>query len=320
MKILTVEDDVLSALILRRTLEQMGHEVISTGDGWEAWQLVQQNEFRLIISDWMMPRMDGLELCRRIRRLPDGPYPYVILLTAKHQRQDRIEGLHAGADDFLVKPLDQGELKARVHVARRILMMQEELRNRSRELEQMHAELGRQNSRLAEMAASDSLTGLKNRRYFCERLDHSYSFARRQGLPLSMVMMDVDRFKLYNDSFGHPAGDALLIDLANMLFGITRESDLVARYGGEEFVFLLSGTGPEAARLFCERVRSSIEVHPWALRPITVSFGIASLSDRDREPADLIAEADRALYLSKERGRNHVSHFEELALAGHARS
>src|SRR3954454_19159053 len=226
MQILIAEDDLLSSLILRKTLEKLGHEVIVAVDGADAWQQVEQRDVRLVISDWMMPRMDGLEICRRIRSRPKGPYIYVILVTAKQQRKDRIEALEAGADDFLVKPLDRGELMARVRVAVRILTMQEELEKRTRALEAAHVELEQKNERLAEAAVSDSLTGLKNRRHFRETLDSSFSFATRKGMDLSVVMLDVDQFKPYNDVYGHPAGDLVLTDLAATLRANARDSDL----------------------------------------------------------------------------------------------
>src|SRR5262249_17968127 len=158
-----------------------------------------------------------------------------------------------------------------------ILTMQEQLQARSRELELMRDELAFQNQRLAEMAVCDSLTGLKNRRHFREVLDANFSFALRQRLPLSVVMVDVDQFKAYNDTFGPPAGDAVLSELAAMLLKNAREHDLVARYGGEEFVILLPATEQAAARIACERTRALIERHGWRLRPITASFGIATL-------------------------------------------
>jgi diguanylate cyclase (GGDEF)-like protein len=312
MKVLIVEDEPMSAMVLRRTLETIGHEPIVASDGLEAWELIQRDEIHLLISDWMMPRMDGLELCRQIRARSDRAYTYIIVVTAKRQRQDRIEALHAGADDLLSKPYDQGELLARTQVAQRILTMQAELQARSRELEAMRDELAFQNARLAEMAVCDSLTGLKNRRHFREVLDASYAFALRQRLPLSIVMVDVDQFKAYNDTFGHPAGDAMLTRLAAVLVENLREHDLVARYGGEEFVILLPATGTSAARLVCERIRLMIERHSWGYRPITASFGIATLEQAIHGPAQLIDEADQALYHSKRRGRNRVSHFHEL--------
>jgi diguanylate cyclase (GGDEF)-like protein len=314
MKILIVEDDLLSSLVLRKTLEKMGHEIVTAVDGLDAWQRVQQDDIRLVISDWMMPRMDGLDLCRRIRSRLQRAYIYIFLLTAKQQREDRIEGLRAGADDFLVKPLDRSELMARVHVALRILAMQEELQSRSRELEEAHAELKRKNAKLAEAAISDSLTGLKNRRHFREVLEQSYSFAVRQGLPLSVVMLDVDQFKPYNDMFGHPAGDSLLADLAATLVDNARDHDLVARYGGEEFVILLPGTTAEQARLVCERARMIIESKPWPLRPITASLGVATNTPATANASQLVDEADQALYHSKKLGRNRVTHYRDLAL------
>lgn len=312
MKILIAEDDLLSSLILRKTLERMGHEVVAVVDGADAMQRVSQGDVRLVISDWMMPRMDGLEFCRRIRRRAAGPYIYIILVTAKQQRKDRIEGLEAGADDFLVKPLDRGELMARVSVALRILSMQEELENRTRALEATRLELELKNARLAEAAVSDSLTGLKNRRHFHERLESTFSLALRQGLALSVVMLDVDQFKPYNDVYGHPAGDVVLTELAATLRANARDHDLVARYGGEEFVILLPGSGAEAARVFCERIRQRIEHYPWPLRTITASLGISTLTPLTVNPAQMIDEADRALYHSKEAGRNRITHYQEL--------
>jgi two-component system chemotaxis response regulator CheY len=315
MRVLIVEDDPMSALVLRHALETMGHEPVVASDGQEAWELIQRDDIRLVISDWMMPRMDGLELCRRIRGQTERGYTYVVVVTAKRQRQDRIEALQAGADDLLSKPFDHGELLARTQVAQRILTMQEELQARSRELELIRDELACQNERLAQMAVCDSLTGLKNRRHFREVLDASFSFSLRQRMPLSIVMLDVDQFKAYNDSFGHPAGDTVLTRLATMLSENSRDSDLVARYGGEEFVILLPGTEATAARLVCERMRGMIERHGWGYRPITASFGIATLGLGSDGPAQLIDEADQALYHSKRRGRNRVTHYHDLMVA-----
>ncbi len=243
MKILIAADNPLAQVILRQSLEALGHVATVVTEGGAAWERLQSDDFPLVISDWVLPDVNGLELCRRIRARDDGPaYTYVILLTDKTERDDRVEGYEAGADDFLSQPLDRGELLARVGVARRILTMQEELRRRSRQLELMHAELQRQYARLAEVAVSDGLTGLKNRRHFRECLETSFSFSCRKKLVLSVVMLDVDHFKHYNDTFGHPAGDAALAELGRLLRDNAREpDDLVARYGGEEFVILSVG-------------------------------------------------------------------------------
>ncbi len=204
--------------------------------------------------------MDGLDLCRRVRFHGTlKPYVYVILLTSRNSREDRLKSLQAGADDFLTKPLDRAELFARLNVARRIVSMEEQLRSRSVELERMHAELERRNVLLAEIASCDGLTGLKNHRFFRESLEAQFSLARWRGVPLSVVMLDVDQFKSFNDTFGHPAGDEVLREVAKILRSCVRDHDVVARYGGEEFAVLLPSTDVDGSRALGERLRDAIE-------------------------------------------------------------
>jgi two-component system cell cycle response regulator len=313
MTILIAEDDPVSSIILSRSLEGFPEEVLIAKDGAEAWRLVQAREdVRVIISDWMMPGIDGIELCRRVRALADRPYVYFILLTARAYREDRLAGLGAGADDFLTKPLDRAELIARVNVARRLLATQEELRARSEQLERLHVELQRRNEQLAELANSDGLTSLKNHRYFRQALEMAVSFANRHEQPLSLLMLDVDQFKSYNDTFGHPAGDEILCSLARVLREAVRDHDQVARYGGEEFVLILPSTSAEGGRVIGERLRTAIGRFPWPLRPITASIGIATTCADVLTPAAVLDLADRALYHSKAHGRNRVTHAEDL--------
>jgi len=480
MRILIAEDDRVSALVLRRTLEKWGHEVLAAENGVLAWDAFQANRPCMVISDWMMPEMDGVTLCRRIRSLKLPRYTYVMLLTAKERREDRIEGLQAGADDFLGKPLDPGELFARLEVARRILEMEEQLRNRSGEMETLHAQveqrnaelrdamiylthanrrftelfeglptacyswdregciyewnrtavemfgyqagevitrplwevfndgsprrqrdarkfteatiervfrgeaiiglevekrerngrtlqtlcnilpirspdgtitggitaliditarkelerqlaeqlkianglnaaLSRQSSELAEanrtlseLVTTDGLTGLKNHRHFREVLDSTHAFTAREGPPYSVIMLDVDRFKQYNDSYGHPAGDEVLRSVARILKSNVRAYDLVARYGGEEFIVLCRSARQSTAVRLAERLRAAIEGFEWPLRPVTASFGVATFSLRAASASDLVDEADKALYHSKNDGRNRVSHFHAM--------
>jgi diguanylate cyclase (GGDEF)-like protein len=294
LKILVAEDEAMSALFLRRTLERMGHEVTVAADGAEAWGIVQEGDGSLVISDWMMPGLDGPELCRRIRGRGGLRYTYVILLTARDRREDRLEGLRAGADDFLVKPPDADELAVRLGIARRILGVQEEL--------------VRLNARLEGLATTDGLTGLCNRRQFDQSLQTAASFAARQGLPLSVVLLDVDHFKGYNDTFGHPAGDEVLRGVARLLRGGLREHDLAARYGGEEFAILLPATDSAAGLALAERLRASIQSDLRARRPVTASLGVATATPPSPDVATLVDEADRALYRSKRLGRNRVTH------------
>lgn len=308
MRILIAEDDKISSLVLRKSLEALGHEVVTTVNGDEAWERLEDRSIRLVISDWMMPKTDGLELCRRIRARANPPYVYFMLLTAKDIKEDRLRALSLGADDFLVKPLDRAELMARLTVAQRLLAMEEQLRTRTLDLERMQHELEARNVALEELATSDSLTGLKNRRYFLDQIDRTFSFANRQHMPISVVMLDVDHFKSYNDQFGHGAGDEVLVDFGRVLQESVRDHDVVARYGGEEFIILLPATDPITSRVVGERIREAILTRSWPRRAITASIGISTIHSGVVRPSELIDRADKALYRAKSEGRNRVVH------------
>ncbi len=313
MTILIAEDDTGSSSTLRETLAQTRANVIGAVNGEEALRLIQErSEIRILICDWTIPGIDGLELCRRVRAMTDRPYVYILLLASCGERDHRLTSLEAGADDYACKPVDPSELLARVNVARRLIAVQDELRNRTEELEHLHAELKRQNVQLAELATSDGLTGLKNLRYFQASLESAVSFSNRKGFPLSLIMLDVDHFKEYNDTFGHPAGDQVLIRVAQILRDNVREHDVVARYGGEEFVLLLPATDVDDGLLIAERLRVSIEAEEWPLRPIRASFGVATTNSKVRATNQLVELADRALYLAKARGRNQTAEADEL--------
>ena len=273
----------------------MGHEATVAPDGEQAWRIVQSGDAPLLISDWMMPLLDGPELCRRIRSAARDRYTYIILLTSRDRREDRLEGLRAGADDFLTKPPDPDELTVRLEIAERILTV--------------HAQLARQNERLAELAAIDELTGTKNRRRFREDLELLFAQADRLGSPLSLIMLDLDHFKEYNDTFGHPAGDEVLRRLGSTLRSALRSHDVVARYGGEEFVVLLPATGENEAIEVAERLRSAIANRPWPHREVTASLGVGTIGPRTAGATALVDQADRALYHSKQAGRNQVTHY-----------
>jgi diguanylate cyclase (GGDEF)-like protein len=312
VEILIAEDDRVTALKLQRALEKMGFGVNVARDGAEAWGRVSTGAVQLLITDWEMPEVDGLELCRRVRDRPDAAYTYVIMLTSRGGQDDRLAGLQAGADDYLSKPFDTGELVARLNVARRILTMQEQLRSHAAQLSELHAALERQNALLAERAATDGLTGLSNRRRFDEALTEALSFSSRQGHDVSLVLLDVDRFKAYNDKFGHQAGDEALRTVAGVLRAGARVHDVVARYGGEELALILPATDTSGALVVAERLRGAIASRRWPLRPITASLGVATTAPGASSPASLVEEADRALYHSKQRGRNRVTHYEDV--------
>jgi diguanylate cyclase (GGDEF)-like protein len=306
MKILIAEDQPPAALYLRRTLEKMGHETAIAVDGAQAWSMVRSGETPILISDWMMPHLDGPELCRRIRAAQDVRYTYIILLTSRDRREDRLNGLRAGADDFLTKPPDPDELAVRLEIAERIL--------------RVHQQLALQNQQLAELATIDELTGTKNRRRFREDLELLFGQADRVAAPLSLIMLDIDKFKEYNDAYGHPAGDEVLRLTGLVLKGTVRGHDVVARYGGEEFVVLLPATDVAESLEVAERVKSAIAQCRWTHRSVTASLGVATAGPRTASAAMLVEEADYALYQSKQVGRNLVTHFNNCVDAGIAPS
>jgi len=277
----------------------MGHDVTIVPDGEQAWRIVQQGNAPLLISDWMMPYLDGPELCRRIRSAGGDRYTYIILLTARDGRVDRLKGLRAGADDFLTKPLDPDELALRLEIAGRILAV--------------HEQLARQNERLVELAAIDELTGTKNRRRFREDLELLFAQVERLGSPLSLIMLDLDHFKEYNDAFGHPAGDEVLQWVGSSLRTGVRGHDVVARFGGEEFVVLLPATDEVEALDVAERLRSAIAGRLGPHRQLTASLGVGTAGPGTPSAAALVDQADRAMYHSKQSGRNQVTHYRDCA-------
>ncbi len=294
MKVLIAEDQPPTALYLRRTLERLGHNATAVPDGDQAWQIVSSGDVPLLISDWMMPCLDGLELCRRIRAKGSDRYTYIILLTSRDRREDKLEGLHAGADDFLTKPPDADELAVRLQIAERILAV--------------HEQLAEQNARLAELAAIDELTGTKNRRRFREDLELLYSQAHRLCSPLSLIMLDIDHFKTYNDTFGHPAGDEILSWVGTSLRTGVRAHDVVARYGGEEFVVLLPGTDVDESIEVASRLRLAIAS---GRHTLTASVGVATLGPATPNAQTLVDHADQALYHSKLAGRDRITHYRQ---------
>lgn len=235
-RLLIAEDDPTSRLMLQGILSRWGHEVETAGDGQEAWAALQApGAPRLVILDWMMPGLDGLEVLTRLREQEGAQPAYVILLTARDDKRDIAQALRAGANDYIAKPFDNGELRARVEVGQRVIALQQALEERVRQLEAANVEIAR-------LARTDELTGLANRRYFSERLAKMLSASRRQGLPLTLIMADLDHFKNVNDRYGHAAGDEVLKEFAAMMHRQSRTEDLAARWGGEEFAVLMPHT------------------------------------------------------------------------------
>ncbi|WP_145273446.1 GGDEF domain-containing response regulator [Tautonia plasticadhaerens] len=313
MKLLVAEDDPFSATLLVDALRRIGYQVKVVADGLEAERtLLGDPGIRLVVSDWVMPGIDGPELCRRMRSRLCPLYTYFILITARTGLDSRLEGYRAGVDDFLCKPLNLDELLARVEIARRILEMQEELVRRSAELEALKQELELRNARLADMAITDALTGLRNRRHFHRLYESNFLIASETGRRLTVILLDVDNFKRYNDTYGHPAGDEVLVGVADELRRNVRDRDLIARYGGEEFVVLLPQGGTMEGIALADRLRRCIADREWPNAPITASFGVATLNPSTPNPTALLDLADRALYASKQGGRNRLTHARAL--------
>jgi diguanylate cyclase (GGDEF)-like protein len=288
-QVLLVDDDPTILRILSKSLASDGYEVRVAEDGEEAFAAIQADCPDYLITDWEMPRLDGLELCRRVRdeRLPH--YVYILFLTGHSSSEELIEGLGAGADDFLAKPVVRGELLARLRAGGRVLDLER---------------------RLSEMAHTDPLTGIPTRRAFFEQFDRELARALRHRLPLSCVMIDVDYFKKINDLHGHAAGDAVLKAVAAKVQQCCRASDYACRYGGEEFCVLLTETAENAACVWAERVRIAvaslqIPANDTTLS-VTASFGVAELRDDTRVAAMLVDLADQALLVAKQSGRHRV--------------
>lgn len=293
MRILIADDSNVSRHLLESIVKKWGYQVITTADGNQAWDALQQPDApRMAILDWMMPGLTGPEVCRLVRQKGIEPYTYILLLTSRTQKQDVIEGMTAGADDYVVKPFDQQELNVRLRAGRRIIDLQDEL---------LKAQ-----ALLRHQATHDALTGVNNRGQITEVLDGCVA---GDG-PLGVIMLDIDKFKLVNDTFGHAAGDAVLIATAERLAGALSGQDTLGRYGGEEFL-VVTRREPAELQAFAEMLRQRIAGEPVLAGGqefnVTASFGVASRNGKKIEGGnELLKAADEALYSAKHQGRNRV--------------
>lgn len=288
-------------MLLEKTLIKAGYEVVSVKDGREALTSFGKRFFPILITDWIMPGMDGLQLCRTIRKKVFAGYVFIFLLTARDSKDDLIAGLEAGADDYLTKPFNRGELFARLKTATRILELEKSLREANEEIRIL--------------SITDALTGCYNRAHMDERLPKELKRAIRYGRPMSLILIDVDHFKAVNDTYGHLAGDQVLKRLVGTINeSIRSDVDWVARYGGEEFIVVFPETDFEKAKLLGERLRRKVSQRMIQFKEkkirITASFGItgfaSSRSLRDISYEAIISLADKSLYQAKEEGRNRL--------------
>jgi two-component system, cell cycle response regulator len=292
--LIVADDSLTSRIAIQRLLKNLEFDIRIASEGLQAWQLLQADDVPTVaILDWMMPGIEGVELCRRIRQLSRQHYTYIILLTGKSSRQDVIAGLQAGADDYMTKPFDAQQLYARLLVAERIIRFQEEL-VAAREV-------------LRNQAKHDYLTRALNRAGIMEVLEQQMARSRRTGEPFSVILGDIDHFKQVNDRFGHLTGDDVLAEVASRIRSCTRSYDSVGRYGGEEFLVIAPGCDEDGAFQVAEKIRIALAQAPFSAQhgqlTVTMSLGVRA-RDAETSIEAMLLSADSALYRAKESGRN----------------
>ena len=320
-RILVVDDHEDNIELLRARLEARGYEVEGASDGQAALDAVMRNCPDLILLDVMMPKMDGIEVVRRLKAKSEAkelPFIPVIMQTALDSTENKVEGLDAGADDYITKPINFAELEARVNSLLRIKALQVALAAREVELSEL-------NDKLRQISLTDGLTQIENRRSLEMHLHEMWQHSLRLHEPIALIICDIDKFKAVNDNYGHQAGDSVLKEFAQLLKSEAREIDRVGRYGGEEFLLILSGTVLDAAVTFAERLREKVEGHTFTydggtLRR-TMSCGVAaSPHPKVKDQEALLRAADDALYVAKETGRNRVVRFDSAEFNAHNQS
>ena len=297
LPVLIAEDDPIFRRVLENWLSSWGYQVTAVEDGTMAWEALLQKEApKLLILDWMMPGMDGPELCHKVRDRKQVPYSYILLVTSKDEKQDLIHGLNAGADDYITKPFDLNELKARLRVGTRILFLQDELIRAKEQLEFQ--------------ATHDPLTGLWNRGAILDLLHRELDRAARSEQSMALFMLDIDHFKQINDSHGHLVGDQVLREVAKRLTSCVRSYDWAGRYGGEEFLVVGANCSGDALKSYAERLRLGLAETPVVTDAggvlVTASVGAAHTKSCQCNADCLLHAADAALYRAKENGRNRV--------------
>ncbi len=309
MKALVVEDDLSTRLLIKKIAENEGYEVLEAEDGYEGWKIFQKEKDNIYIAllDWMMPKMDGIELCRRIKKASVTHYVYIMFLTSRRDIEDIVEGLETGSDDYMTKPFARKELVSRIRVAERITVLEHKLNEANRKL---HV-----------LAITDPLTGLLNRREFLKRLQVEIYRVSREKKFYSLIMLDIDHFKRVNDTLGHTTGDMVLIEIADRIKAELRPYDLIGRYGGEKFLISIPRANSETRRNIAEKIRASICKKPFHARnkdlDITASLGITSAIQAGNKKdmihflETMIEKADSALYSAKNAGRNRVTAYGE---------
>jgi diguanylate cyclase (GGDEF)-like protein len=302
LKILVADDSAVYRKLVEQTLSDDNHKVIFAKNGREALDLYAKHAPALVITDWTMPDIGGLELCKKIRQDFQQHFAHIILLTSNTDKEQVVEGLAGGADDYLTKPFHQGELRARVNVGLRVV--------------ELHRQVQAKNRQLEEMALTDPLTGLANRRAIDIWITRQLSAAARHDFPIWVAICDLDHFKKVNDTYGHEAGDMVLKTFAQILKSNTRQSNICGRHGGEEFLNIITHVERDNSVIAFERIRKQMENQKFTFNnqtfSVTTSMGIAGFrGTRPPAFADLLAQADEALYSAKHKGRNRIEYAEQ---------
>jgi diguanylate cyclase (GGDEF)-like protein len=310
LRILAVDDDPMSLKLLERHLVRAGHHVQCASDGNEALQIALETNPQVVVADWMMPSLDGIELCKALRRIESGRDMFFLLLTGRGEEDRIVEAFDAGVDDYVVKPFIPKLLIARIKGGQRVIELKEKVERDRQTMMKQVAELGLLTRKLRTAAMTDMLTELPNRRYAMRRIEQEWEASVRQNKPLSVIMIDIDHFKQVNDLHGHDVGDVVLKETANTLRNTTRQGEDTARLGGEEFIVVCTNTNLDQATACAERIRSAVESHTIACgsfkKNVTVSLGVAQRGPGITSVSALIKAADEAVYLAKGAGRNLV--------------
>jgi diguanylate cyclase (GGDEF)-like protein len=310
LRILAVDDDPVSLKLLTKHLEKAGHSVTTATNGKEALGLALQSSPQIVVTDWMMPEMDGIQLCKALRRFPSGQNIYVLILTGRAEEDRVVQAFGAGVDDYIVKPFKPRLLHARIRSGKRVVLLQEQAERDKQQLSEKNAKLSVLTRKLSAAAMSDALTDMPNRRYAMKRLEMEWATSARSGSPMSLIMADIDLFKAVNDTYGHDVGDLVLKQTAKAINRSLRRGDTCARIGGEEFLVICPDTDLETAYQIAERIRESVEINRMVSGEfdgsVTMSLGVAQRTPGIATIDELLKAADEAVYVAKRSGRNRV--------------
>jgi two-component system cell cycle response regulator len=324
LRVLVVDDDPVTVQVLTKQLRNAGHAVLHANDGRQALELAMSANPQLVITDWLMPEMNGLELVKALRNTNIGRRIYIIVVTAQQDENYMVQGFEAGADDYLIKPIEPRILQARIRASQRLIALQLEVEREREENRQYLSDLAVANRRLEQASLTDPLTGLPNRRQATYRLHQTWSAAVRNNTSLACMVIDIDDFKQINDTYGHVHGDTALKEVALVLRAAARSDDEVCRIGGEEFLIICADIDEQSAIATAERLRDAVAGHKLTLghepKRVTISVGVTVRSANEANPDKLLAAADKAVYKAKHDGKNRIVMVADDAAGPHLRA